>query len=140
MSYAYSKFAATLFCELLKVDIFCESQILEVHVNMPLGKMKKNKSANYCRISMLSTCMTWQAWADDGSKMTHIFRNSEMIEFHNYICNHHGKCIQISTNMSSISSVIPEIDIKIQIFEECKITLLSKTNARILSVKLIALL
>ena len=31
------------------------------------------------------------------------------MEFHDHISNQHDKCIQISTNMSSIRLVIPEI-------------------------------
>ena len=37
------------------------------------------------------------------------FRNVKIMEFGDYICNHHEKCIQISTNMPGIGLVICEI-------------------------------
>ena len=39
-----------------------------------------------------------------------------------YIWNHHEKCIKISSNVPGICTLIREIDIKIQKFEESKIT------------------
>ena len=39
-------------------------------------------------------------------------KNVIMLEFHDYIWNHHMKCIQISTNMPGIGSVIHEIAIE----------------------------
>ena len=53
---------------------------------------------------------TWQAWADDRSKISqNVPKNLEIIEFHYYIWNHHRKCSQISTNMPGIGLVIIEI-------------------------------
>ena len=37
------------------------------------------------------------------------FKNVTILEFGNYIWNHHEKCIQISTNMSGIGLEICEI-------------------------------
>ena len=37
-----------------------------------------------------------------------------IIEFHYYIWNHHGKCIEISTNMPGNGSLIREIKVKIK--------------------------
>ena len=57
--------------------------------------------------------------------------------FHDHIWNHHEKCIQISTNMPGIGSLIRKIDVKIsEIWETNILFLLSKTNTRILSVKI----
>ena len=52
------------------------------------------------------------------------------MEFHDHIWNHHGICIEISTNMPGIGSVIREIAVKIT---EMFTILLSKTNARCVS-------
>ena len=41
--------------------------------------------------------------------VTKLVKNVEIVEFHDHIWNHNEKCIQISTNMSSIGLVIPEI-------------------------------
>ena len=41
------------------------------------------------------------------------FKNDNILEFHDYIWNHHEKCIQKSTNMPGIGSLIREIDVKI---------------------------
>ena len=54
--------------------------------------------------------------------------------------NHHGKCIQISTNMPGIGSVNREIDVNISEMSESKHDFCSvKTNAAVLTVKMIAL-
>ena len=39
-------------------------------------------------------------------------QNVKVIEFHYYIWNHRGKCIQISTNVPGIGSLFREIDVK----------------------------
>ena len=53
---------------------------------------------------------TGQASADDRSKSLQIWRKKcQIVEFHYSIRNHHEKCIQMSTNMPSIGSAIPEI-------------------------------
>ena len=71
-----------------------------------------------------------------GQNVHKIFKNIKILEFGDYIWNQHEKCIQISTNMPGVGSLIREIDVKIQKFEEeSKIILLSKTsktNARVL--------
>ena len=38
---------------------------------------------------------------------------TKMLEFHDHIWNQHEKCIQISTNMPGIGSLIREIAVKI---------------------------
>ena len=43
-----------------------------------------------------------------------IVQKLNIIEFHDHIWNHHEKCIQISTNMPSIGSVICEIGFEFQ--------------------------
>ena len=45
-------------------------------------------------------------WTDDGEKCHKMFKNFKILEFRDYIWNHHEKCIQISTNMPSIGLVI----------------------------------
>ena len=55
-------------------------------------------------------------------------KNINILEFRDYIWNHHEKCIQISTNMPSIGLVIPEIVFK---FEEFSLV---KINGRLQSV------
>ena len=52
------------------------------------------------------------------------------MEFHDHIWNRYDKCIQISTNMSGIGSLIREIYVNNS--EIC-----SKTNARLLRVKVL---
>ena len=42
------------------------------------------------------------------------------MEFDDPIWNHHEKCIQISTNMPGIGSLIPEIDVKLSEIWESK--------------------
>ena len=48
-----------------------------------------------------------------GLKYLKIFKNVNILEFHEHIWNHHEKCIQISTNMPGIGSLIREIHINI---------------------------
>ena len=38
------------------------------------------------------------------------FKTVNILKFHEHIWNHHGKCIQMSTNMPGIGSLISEID------------------------------
>ena len=44
---------------------------------------------------------------------TKLSKNVKTLEFHDHIWIHHEKCIQISTNMPSIGSLIHEINVKI---------------------------
>ena len=46
-------------------------------------------------------------------KLTKFARNIEIVKSHDHIWNHNEKCIQISTNMPGIGSLIREIDIEI---------------------------
>ena len=47
-----------------------------------------------------------------------MIKNVEIVDFHYHIRNHHEKCIQLSTNMPGIGSVIREIDVNIsEMFE-----------------------
>ena len=57
-----------------------------------------------------------QAWADDNNKCHKIVKKVNILEFSDYIWNHHEKCIQISNNMPSIGLIIPEIAIEISGF------------------------
>ena len=41
--------------------------------------------------------------------VTNFVKNVNIVEFHDHIWNHRGKCMQISTNMPGIGLVIPEI-------------------------------
>ena len=43
--------------------------------------------------------------------LTKFVKNVKMMEFHDHIWNHHEECIQISTNMPGIGSLIREIDV-----------------------------
>ena len=45
--------------------------------------------------------------------LTNFVKNVKNVEFHHHIWYHHEKCIQISTNMPGIGSVIREIAVKI---------------------------
>ena len=56
------------------------------------------------------------------------------MELHDHIWNQYEKCIQIITNMTGISSLICDIDIKISRFSESNKVLLNRTNAHGLSV------
>ena len=44
--------------------------------------------------------------------LTHFVKNVNILEFHGHVWNHHEKCIQQSTNMPGIGSLIREIDMK----------------------------
>ena len=44
--------------------------------------------------------------------VTNFVKNVKIVGFHDHIWNHHEKCIQISTNMPGIGSLIREIDVK----------------------------
>ena len=46
-------------------------------------------------------------------KVTTFVKNVEIMEFHDHIWKHHGKCNQKSSNMPGIGSLIHEIDVKI---------------------------
>ena len=45
--------------------------------------------------------------------VTHFVKNVNILDFHAHISNHHEKCIQQSTNMPGIGSLIREIRDKI---------------------------
>ena len=80
---------------------------------------------------------TRQTSADDRSKsVTKYVTNVEIVEFHHHMWNHNEKCIQISTNMPGIGSLIREIAVEVSEIWETKQILLSKTKPRILSVKM----
>ena len=66
-----------------------------------------------------------------GQKLTKFTKSVKIVVFHDHFWNHNEKCIQISTNMPGISSLIHEIADKIS---EMSTILLSKTNARVVSV------
>ena len=60
---------------------------------------------------------TRQARADDMSKISQFFKKSKnvnILKFGDYIWNHHEECIQISTNMPSIGSIMCEIGFEIE--------------------------
>ena len=61
-----------------------------------------------------------QAWADDIQNVNKKCQNVNIIEFHYYIWNHHGKCIQISTKMLGFGLVICEIGFTFKIFWQSK--------------------
>ena len=64
---------------------------------------------------VLFTVSTRQASADDMYQIQ-IFKNSKIQKFGDDIQIHHEKCIEISTNMPSIGSEIPEIAFEISEF------------------------
>ena len=77
------------------------------------------------------------AWADDDSKcrqnVAKFSKNLNILEFSDYIWNHHEKCIPISTNIDSIDSVICELDIEnLNIFDQPNPLAWYKTNPRVL--------
>ena len=51
-----------------------------------------------------------------------LFKNVNILEFHDHIWNYLEKCIQKSTNMRSIGSLIREIDVNISEIWENKTT------------------
>ena len=63
-----------------------------------------------------------------------MIKNVNILEFHDHIWNHYEKYIEISTNISVIGSLICKIAVKFKKFEKTNTILLSKTNARFLSV------
>ena len=70
-----------------------------------------------------------------GTKYHTIFKNVNILEFHDHIWNHHEKCIQKSTNMPIIGSLIREIDVHILKISKQTFTL-RKTKGRVLSIVL----
>ena len=60
-------------------------------------------------------------------------KNDNVSEMSWHIWDHHGKCIQISTNITGIGSLIREIDVNISEIWESKHN--SKTSVRVRSVK-----
>ena len=64
-----------------------------------------------------------------------MFKNINILKCHEHnMRNPNLECIQIRTNIFGIGSLIREIDVNISEMLENKILLLSKTNARFLSV------
>ena len=67
----------------------------------------------------MATCDYFNAFHTAGEcrrqvkNVTNLFKKVNILEFHDHIWNHHDKCVQQSTNMPGIGSVIHEIDIKI---------------------------
>ena len=49
-----------------------------------------------------------------GQKFDKFGKKCQNLEFHDFILNHHEKCIQISTNNPSVGLVIPEVTSEIQ--------------------------
>ena len=49
-------------------------------------------------------------------------KNVEIVEFHDHIWNHNEKCIEISTNMPGIGSLIRELTVEISEMWESKQT------------------
>ena len=74
------------------------------------------------------TLSTWQAWADDNQNGHKMLKNVNIIEFGDYIWNHHEKCIQISTNMPDIGLEICNI---LRILETERFWIDSETNGRV---------
>ena len=64
--------------------------------------------------------------------LTNVVNFFKIVEFHDHVWNHHEKYIEISTNMPVIGSLIREINLKC---EKANAILLSKINARVVSVK-----
>ena len=62
--------------------------------------------------------------------VTKFVTNVEIVKFDDHIWNHNEKCIQISTNMLCIGSLIREIAGEFQKCEKAKTILLIKTNAQ----------
>ena len=69
-------------------------------MDIPLGGMMQQNDRNAYHAASV--------WADNRSKTSH--KNFKILELHEHIWNHHGKCIQISPNMPDIGSLIREID------------------------------
>ena len=72
--------------------------------NCKMFSVFKYEKPRHGRYLPLLTLTTRQASADVMSK--EILKNAKIVEFQYHIRNHHEKCIQISTNMPSIGSVL----------------------------------
>ena len=70
-----------------------------------------------------------------GPKCHYIFKIFKIIELQYHICNHHGKCIWISTNMPGIVSINLKITWNLERFERTWRILHGKTSGYVLSVK-----
>ena len=67
------------------------------------------------QLDFMDSLNTYHAAGMSRRQVQHFLKlsNVKILELHNHIWNHHDKCIQISTNMPSIGSLICEIHIKI---------------------------
>ena len=62
-------------------------------------------------------------------QLINFVRKVKIVEFHDHIWNHNEKCIQISTNMPGIGSLIREIAVEISEMWESKQTFAQKNQA-----------
>ena len=65
------------------------------------------------------------------TNLTKFVKNVEIVQFNYHIWNHSEECIQISTDMPGIGSLIREVAVNISVISTM---LFSKTNARVVSV------
>ena len=80
--------------------------------------------------------MTYHAAGMSRRQVQNVPKCSKMLrflEFHDHIWNHHEKCIQISTSMPGIGSLIREIHINISEIWESKNAFNHEINAHLLS-------
>ena len=95
----------------------------------------RNKNVHYGEhMVTLNTYNAAGASRRQDQNVTNLVTNVNILELGYYIWNPYEKCIQKSPNMSGIGSLICEIDVKFQKFEKQTYFLLSKINARIVSI------
>ena len=90
--------------------------------------------SNLLSVDFVLTLTTQQAFSRRHVKnFTKCSKNVIIIELYYYIWNHHGNCIQISTNLMGIGLDIREISFEIlRILIKQKQFWLGKTNGRML--------
>ena len=81
---------------------------------MSMCKDRDNETRSSCEGFVYSECRR------QVKKIKNVVKNVKIMEFHDYIWNHHEKCIQISTNMPGIGLVNREIAVTISEMGESK--------------------
>ena len=63
----------------------------------------------HCKCGNVHATLALSTWADDNNNCHKMLKNFKILEFCDYIWNHHEKCNEISTNMPGMSLEICEM-------------------------------
>ena len=81
----------------------------KMHIEFQFGVFKLGKTLGLkCHLLIVLYCVfnTYHAAGVSRRQKQHFTQKSNILEFHDHIWNHHEKCIQKSTNMPGIGSLI----------------------------------